>query len=319
VRETSAAPGSERARLGFVLCPSYHGATLLSLMLNNHSAVSALGDTNPSRKREQVCTCLKPVSECEFWEAVCARIESERFAALDTLLPTLPWPLTDHYLDGGLTHFFSRTEVNRFAGRCAAGVADLLLPIIWRRRSQVTSEYVQTWQSFYAAVRELYGTSLMIDGTKSARKAALWASTMGADADIKVIHLVRDPRGYSASMRRREGHSDIRRYAWQWANIHERIEHLNPALPYVRIRYEDLATRPEETIGLILDFLGLEREPVLGPPRFPHKHHLIGNSMRLQYDGRVVLDQRWREELTATDQRQVLRCAGRVAAMCEYA
>ena len=36
-----------RTRVAFVVCPSFHGATLLALLLNNHSQISALGDMLP--------------------------------------------------------------------------------------------------------------------------------------------------------------------------------------------------------------------------------------------------------------------------------
>jgi hypothetical protein len=36
-------------QVAFVVCPSYQGATLLALLLNNHSQISALGDMLPWR------------------------------------------------------------------------------------------------------------------------------------------------------------------------------------------------------------------------------------------------------------------------------
>ena len=43
----------------FVLSPSYHGATLLSKLLNAHPEVTALGDTYPSNQFDQICGCRR--------------------------------------------------------------------------------------------------------------------------------------------------------------------------------------------------------------------------------------------------------------------
>src|SRR5680860_1773785 len=54
----------------FVLSPSYHGATLLAKLINAHPEVTALGDTMPSNRFDQVCGCGTRVSACHFWQAI---------------------------------------------------------------------------------------------------------------------------------------------------------------------------------------------------------------------------------------------------------
>ena len=56
------------------LCPSYHGATLLSLILGNHSKVEALGDTVPTTAFNHQCGCGNYVAECDFWKGLATRI-----------------------------------------------------------------------------------------------------------------------------------------------------------------------------------------------------------------------------------------------------
>lgn len=309
------APG----RLGFVVCPSYHGSTVLALLLNNHSAVSALGDTNPTREYDQTCACGEKVSACPFWQEIRVATDSDRFAHLHTLLPNLPWPLGDLHLEGGVAPVSSSARVNRLAGKGAAAAADLLLRGVWRPGSRAVSDYVDTWQTFYDAVRRLHGTSLVVDGSKSARKVLLLARAFGGDQDVRVVHLVRDPRGFLASMRRYGADGDVRRYGWLWADLHERLAALESSVPYLRVRYEDLAQRPEQELDGIFEFLRIERQPVVAPPRFPEKHHLMGNAMLFDFDGSVVVDERWRSELTGEEQAAMLRAAGGTAARWGYA
>ena len=84
------------------------------------------------------------------------------------------------------------------------------------------------------------------------------------------------------------------------------------------MRYEDLCARPEDVTEEVFRFLGVEPERVLGPPRRPERHHLMGNRMLRSFDGSVRLDTSWRaladDELAAT-----LRAAGSLARRYGYA
>lgn len=68
-----------RSDLNFVLYPSFHGVALLALLLNNHSKISCLGDTIPTRKFDQVCSCGKKVSVCEFWLSIRSRLNTDQY------------------------------------------------------------------------------------------------------------------------------------------------------------------------------------------------------------------------------------------------
>lgn len=304
--------------LAFVVCPSFHGATLLALLLNNHSQVSALGDTNPTRKFDQTCACGAKVSVCPFWQTISTGLRADRFSHLGTLLPSLPWPLAHHHLEGGHVAISKNAAVNRAAGRLAASIGDALIPAIWRRESHTVADYLQVWERFYGLVRELHGTSMVVDGSKSSRKVALMARPSQGPTGIKVIHLVRDPRGFVASTLRYEPEASLRTTTWLWSDLHARMEALGSAASYLRVRYEDLALEPEEEIGSVFDFLGVDREDVLVPPRFPEKHHSVGNSMLVGFDGTVRLDERWRDALSVSDQSRVLLYAGKVAERYGY-
>jgi hypothetical protein len=315
-RGTDADAGG-RLRVVFVVCPSYHGATLLALLLNNHSQVTALGDTLPHRGAGHVCACGELVDRCDFWQAVSARLEASRFDDLPMLLPILPWPLTRRQIEGGALRLSGNLRLNRAAGRLAGKVVDLGTPVAWRLRPGLVADFATQYRSLYRSVLGAHGTSLFVDGSKSWRRAAVLTRALQPEADIKIVHLVRDPRGFAWSSQSHSGAS-LRESAWLWADLHARMESLRALAPYSQMRYEDLCSDPELELRRLFEFLEIPPEPVVTAPRFAEKHHLIGNNMLRTFDGRVKLDTRWRSEMSAAQQRTVLDEAGEFAHRMGY-
>jgi hypothetical protein len=317
--------------LHFVLCPSFHGATLLALLLNNHSKVSALGDTVPSRAFDQACACTKKVSECPFWQTVRSEIGTDRFAHSGVWLPNLPFALhsknfallsrmAEAGIDGRVRLFPSPTAnqlVDRTIGNLAAG----LLPIVWQRFPRHTKTFVQAHLAFYELVRRLHQTNLVVDGTKSTAKVfALRALVPGISA-IKVIHLVRDPRGFVASWQKNVGNARTNVIASMWADMHRRIQLLTKkvGIDSLAVKYETLCSQPDVQMNAVFRFLGVEPQAVCAPPRDKRKHHLMGNKMVFSFDGGVKLDERWRKRLSGEEQSIALRAAGEFAERQGYA
>jgi hypothetical protein len=301
----------------FVVCPSYHGATLLALLLNNHSQVTALGDTLPHRGANHICACGELVDECTFWQTVSAGLDTSRFAGLPLLLPTLPWPLTRHQMEGSAISLSGNAHFNRAVGRVAGKVVDVGAPVVWRLRREMVEHFVRLYRSFYRFVLDAHGTSLFVDGSKSGRRAAVLTRALEPKAEVKIVHLVRDPRGFALSRRSHDG-APLRESGWLWSDLHGRMESLRALAPYFLLRYEDLCSDPETQLLRLFDFLQIVPEPVLTSPKYPQKHHLIGNNMLRSFDGQVKLDTRWQAELTAAEQRTVLQCAGDFARRMGY-
>lgn len=305
-------------RLTFIVCPSFHGSTLLHLLLNNHSRISALGDTNPSRAYDQMCACGRKVSQCDYWLGISTRLRSDRFEHRKLMLPILPWPLESYRVEGRAVPVTRSEPVNRAIGRTAAAVLDVVLPFLWRRGTRRLDNYFRLYSTYYEHVLALHGTQMIVDGSKSGRKVALFARRL-PPGDVKVIHLVRDPRGFAASWRHNGEGKDVGAAAWLWRDIHGRYEALQTNLPYCRVRYEDLATDTPGELERILEFIEAEPQALIAPPQHPEKHHLMGNRMLFTFDGTVRLDEAWRERLTVDEQRLVLARAGELARKLGYA
>jgi hypothetical protein len=315
--ETSDTRAGPRLRIVFVVCPSYHGATLLALLLNNHSQISALGDTLPHRGTDHVCACGELVDQCGFWQSVSTGLEASRFADLPMLLPVLPWPLSRRQLEGGAIRLSGSMRLNREAGRVAGKVVDLGAPITWRLRPGLVADFTTLYRSLYRLVLDAHGTSLFVDGSKSWRRAGVLTRALQGEADIKIVHLVRDPRGFALSRRTHVG-ARLPESAWLWSDLHGRMQSLQALAPYLLMRYEDLCADPEAELQKLFDFLQLPAEHVVTAPRYPEKHHLIGNNMLRSFDGEVKLDTRWREELNVAEQRTVWDSAGEFAERMGY-
>jgi hypothetical protein len=305
-------------QVSFIVSPSYHGSTLLSLLLQNHSQVSSLGDANLPRGSKTTCSCGQRVYECDFWQALTAQLDTSRYAKVPTMLPMLPRPLTRRKLEGYPTRVFHSARVDRTAGRVAAVGADRIIEPLWQLRPGLVHDFVDVYRSVYKLTLELQGTSVFVDGSKNWRTARLFVREFGPDANVNIIHLVRDPRGFALSQRTRGLGRDLRAAAWLWADLHRRMQALENAAPYRVVRYEDLCTQPEAELQSLFTSLGLEPEGVVGRTQHPAKNHLVGNPMRKAFDGTVRLDDRWRTELSDAEQRAVLRHAGDLATRFGY-
>jgi hypothetical protein len=130
---------------------------------------------------------------------------------------------------------------------------------------------------------------------------------------LKVLHLVRDPRGYVCSLLKQW--PDPVAYAKDWARCNRNVENHLAACPPgtgMFVRYEALCSDPAEMLAEIGRFLGVG--PISVPTDFrATEHHLsAGNKSRHASDQRVdiQLDERWRTELSEADRAIVTRIAG---------
>jgi hypothetical protein len=295
--------------LRFVLCPPYHGATALAFLLNNHPRLSCLGDSLPWGGRNQSCSCGARVDECGFWQEIRRRVGTDRYAGEAQMLPLLP-------------RLFPAPGANRIAARALTGTALVLGPWVGRIGGRAVHDYVDAYRRFYAAIAELQGTRFVVDGSKSIGKVLALTALDGIGQRAKVVHLVRDPRGYANSLQSRGAAParlvDVGR---EWRRTHGNIQRLfegRARFDYLRLRYEDLCLAPDTTMNALFDFFGVEPASVCHPARDPRKNHIIGNRMLKTFDGRLTLDTRWQTGLSAEDQAAVRHAADSLAAAYGY-
>jgi hypothetical protein len=289
----------------FVLCPSFHGATLFARLLADHPAIVYLGDTNPASD-DEACSCGRTVGECPFWQGLRVALDLEPSADGGKWLPRLPRFTGSRRTDRALSLMFAAAD------RIARRELDALA-------SSAARDYRRLQGSLATYAREAAHARVFVDGEKSLTKALLLGS--GARGPSPIIHLVRDPRGYVWSTMKREAGDPIE-HARGWRKYHRSIRAvlriLGPGSGTV-VRYEDLVVAPERTLTRVHRVLGVGTPMHAGDAFAAAQAHIIGNSTGADFERQIRLDESWRTGLGPRAAAQVLREAGGIAARLGYA
>ena len=293
--------GDRPIRLNFVMAPSYHSSTLLALLLNNHPDITCLGDTLPHRRvyKDQNCGCKRKVRDCPFWQEVSRRLDADRFAHCDFLIPAYPQVVTSY-------------RVNPYLARVLTALSLVLGPGVWRLASQSSQEFLEAFLAFGQVVCELQGSQVFVNNQKSFTSLLALKSLLGSRAEIRIVHLLRDPRGYFLSERNQDARVTAAASGRRWLVYHRRVAWLQRyAAPggYLPLRYEDLCDDQEASIAKLCTFLGVEPRPLCTPIVYPEKNHVLGNVRRFDFDGRILPSLGWMREVSEEDQERVLRAS----------
>ncbi|MBA3464121.1 MAG: sulfotransferase [Deltaproteobacteria bacterium] len=237
VRGNRAAPGS--LRVIYIAGARNCGSTLLDAILGNAPGAHSLGEVAGFHRYGPTlpCACQRSPSDCAPCVGVVRSVEDAgTWPAFQRLSR---WPLKERSL-----HWM---VVGTNARRRYAQVADLV----------------------FASVAATTGCRVLIDSSKNATRAA--ALTRDSRHDVRVVHLVRDGRGYLRSRRTRAAADGKRHIAavammgWLTKNVligsvlGSRLD----ADHYLVCRYEDLMSSPGPTLERICAFAGLDSAGLL--------------------------------------------------------
>jgi hypothetical protein len=280
------------------------GSTLLDRMLGELPDHVAVGELcylwQHSVKLDRGCGCGAAFSRCPFWTAVGDKAFGG-WQAVDV----------DEMIDLQLSLDTTRDLPGLIAPRLAPRFNARL-----RRYSEVLS-------TLYAAIADVAAARVVVDSSKHAGPAYLLRH---ADIDLRVLHLVRDPRGVAHSLRKavrrpeydREDYMSVwpaRTAARRWITTNLLIAGLARfGVPVARMRYEDLVADP---IGELTRVTAALDRPLSddafafirnGAVELPPAHTLDGNPMRYS-TGPVPLqaDDTWRAALPESDRKLVER------------
>jgi len=264
----------------FQLAPSFHGATLVSLLLNNHSRVASLADTLPTLVYDQVCGCREKVSRCAFWSEVRRRIPERGYS---TFLPVAPKWFGGAWLNGRLLYL------------CAA--ASLRAGVVLSDRP-----FFDSFDTLVSLVRETTGKDIFLDGVKSVHRFLAVAAS-GRPVDL-VLHTIRDPRGFVLSGKK-NAKTDTKAAISVYNGYHSRVLRAIAlaGVPAVPVPYDMLHQQSNRIFHEIFQRLGLPDEDLMRP--VGAFNHWIGNSSLFAFDGRIRANRKYLEELSVEDQMQV--------------
>ncbi len=282
--------------LNFVLCPPFHGATLFGLLANNHEKITSLGDTLPERDHmDFYCSCRTSIDKCDFWKSLGRELKASRFQHEQKLLPVVPRMVTSDQKNETTARVL--TEI---------GIKYHFNP--WLLRPFRAMVFRAATERLAETACRLQGTQIFLDGAKDYYRAMAYLF-IARPKRTRIIHLVRDPRGYAMSSDTNFAENNLRpdHPMVIWNTFHELVMCNTkpfPGVEYIRVRYEDLCADPNLEMNKVFSFLGLEEQDVAHAPTEPH--HLIGNRMLYEFDGTVNLDTRWQQQMTASRRIEVL-------------
>lgn len=188
-------------------------------------------------------------------------------------------------------------------------------------RDVALSEYASNLGRFYDAIRTVSGCDVVVDSSKSPTYALALDRIPGID--LRVVHLVRDPRATAHSWLRKKVQLDDHevRYmhshgpigssvTWDVYNVAIEAVAARGQRRYLRVRYEDFAARPREVVERIANFAGFKGRglPFVAADtvELDVNHTVSGNPSRFQ-SGAVRLrpDMEWQSGLSRTRQALV--------------
>lgn len=277
------------------------GSTLLCRMLDRLPSCTNVGEIAYIWRHGVIgnlpCSCGSPFLDCPFWTDV-GKIA---FGGWDAVNAARAQQLR--------LRLGAHTELVRVA----AGQGP--------SRPHELEEYADLTRALFRAVREVSGSTVVVDNSKLPAEAFLRAQTNGLTP--RIVHLVRDSRGVAYSRSKQVPRQDIEnrqmrqippgRTAARWMLYNFLLEAISRSRPpRSLLRYEDLAATPEPEFQRIVDFLGIptsvEDLAFLrgNEVDLAGDHGIWGNPMRLRTGPQNIrLDQEWRIRMSRSTRLKV--------------
>lgn len=251
---------------------------------------------NRGVRQDALCGCGVPFSTCPIWTEVMHDPAVASFAS-------------------------SQRRLERFP---RAGNRRLPLVMVHPGLSRSTvadaAHYAEQLMALYTAIAHVTGSRVIVDSSKAPSHVHALARMNGID--LRVVHLLRDPRAVAHSWHRRVEREDvggdrprtqtrtsIARGALKWAYSNVMIDAATNRMRaerLMRVRYEDFVRDPVNVSSEIARFAGAgeaqlpfsSRSDIVLEPT----HTVWGNQNRLR-TGPVKLraDEQWREAMAVTD------------------
>ncbi len=298
----SGRPGDFRPKVLLVTGFGRSGTTLVNTILGSTPGVFAAGEVRFLWERGLLegrrCGCGEPLPGCPIWRPVLEKafgsppeIDAAALAAEDARVMRtrhLPWMLASRLVGDRLLH-----RLDALPGALTA---------------------------VYRSIQEVTGAELIVDTSKPPSFGYLLQHL--DDVDLRILHIVRDPRAVAFSWTRTKALSDggertemLRlspaQSALQWDLWNGTAGWLwGRSDRYLRMRYEDLASDPQTALARITAFAGT---PHLAPPFTGARevatttvHTVAGNADRMRSGPLTVrLDDAWQGQLAPGARRLV--------------
>lgn len=289
------------------------GSTLIERLLNELPGVCGLGEVarvwDNGLRDNRLCGCGAAFRDCPLWQ----RIGEHAFGG---------W----HHVDlGRIRRLRDAVGRTRHVGRLAA-------PRLSARRRSAVTAYIGYYQQIWAAAAAVTGAQVVVDSSKDT--ALAYCLRWAGPADLRILHLVRDPRGVAYSWLKKihdpESGTQIpvprfpaARCAVSWsahnaaydllARLGRRADGAPPGRLVHRLRYEEFLADPQTALAGLADLARLPDGAAADLPQLRGGHAQLGtlhsvSGNRMRFDTgrlRLRIDDAWRTGLPARQRRLV--------------
>lgn len=286
----------EPLRVVYLLSMPFSGSTLMSRLAAQHPSIASVGEMVNSIRNfdpeHYLCSCGTALKQCSFWNGVRSRMlqRGHRFE-LNDFDVTPPksiaglWYRAPYLIPG----FQSGALGSRNFGKAV---------IEWAVSK--TKLYKRIF-ALCDCILEESKKSILFDASKNPNLVFHFAAN--SNIELKLIHLVRDPRAVAQSMMTNHSRTDFANCVNEWKLMNAKIDSVLSVFPRTDrlvIRYEDLCAAPSQSLNDLYRWLCVD--PACKPTPEQVCHHIIGNRMRLGPFDNVIIDNRW---LTTLDRQHL--------------
>ena len=291
---------------------NYSGSTLLALLLGGHPEIVTTGEIWGPPRFDPLspprCSCGVQLHECGFWRGIENMLESERFRiaegrwGLRLLSPRPTW--------------HEKLLFRSLRSSALEDFRDRLRGVIPQYRHRV-AEALHLNRKFIHGISTLTERPIVVDSSKDPMRLAYLRHL--PDVRVIAIHAVRHPAGAVCSGMKYHKQS-ARQLAELWErnfSTTSRQLRRNPAMPWMRVRYEDLCNNPPETLAAICQFIGVDYDEAM-LDFTSGSRHVWGNDMRFRNDSKIEIDETWRETLSTEEVSEIMHRARKGARVAGY-
>jgi hypothetical protein len=306
LKTDSAAIAGKRIRYLCMPGSPFTGSTMLGTLLNEHPECASIGAAVGLIRRADLstyhCSCGELFRECEFWNHIAAKTRTLGHPV--NVFQTNFWNThlrlsRNRRINGALVRSLGWDPLN--------DVRDAVVGCVPGIRRAVSAMGWNTW-SLACAVLERTGKTVFVDTARDHQRPKYLS--LHPLLDVRVIHLIRDPRGNVASIMKHTG-ADAATAARQWKHFNieaARVRRYLPKESWMSLHYQHVCADPQGILDQISYFLEIERVVMHGFGG--SDHHIIGNSMRLKPMVEIREDLCWQTSLNAAELATIARIAG---------
>lgn len=270
----------------------YSGATLFSFLLDSHPELVCNGETFPlieGDKRRNICSCGEYIDTCEFYKKTTKIEEGCKFPR--------SWDYANAVVKPNLHK--NRLFNKYLMSPCRDTLLRKKLIECTNIRKKI-DKYLKYNLDFMQSALRYNSSSIYIDGTKSIRRAQIFAHYSDIKS-IKLIFLIRDGRAFCNSYRKNRNISahDLIVAAKEWNQYIHLVDELDRSyrnIQMLTVRYEDLCNKKDAVFNRIKNFLGLDPFSSFESDTLPS--HILGNRMRKSFSFDIQQDNSWKAELS---------------------